>query len=118
MCRVSAASRGGDNGGAGGNGDWGLVLPGLPVPKARSGCPPDRAVGQIARWDIFPDRPSPRCWTSAAARPSRPDFELENSPATPAASIRNSPYPTETERTRSGRRLVATLAGRSLWAQG
>src|SRR5476649_208567 len=74
-----------------------VIMPGLLVPIARSDCLPDRAAWQIDHKDIFQDPPLPQCWTSAAARPWRLNFELESSPSTLAASIRNSPYPSQTE---------------------
>src|ERR1700722_13621765 len=60
-----------------------VVRLGLPVPRARSDCLPDRVVWQIGRRDSFQGPPSPQCWTSAAARSWRPNFELESSPSTP-----------------------------------
>src|SRR5437868_6454866 len=88
-------------------------MPGSPAPIARSDCLPDRAVGQIGRWDSARDPPAPRCWLSAAAQPWRPDFELESSPSTLAAWSRNTQYPSETERIRWGRRIAATPYGRN-----
>src|SRR5882724_7427839 len=89
-----------------------------PVPIARSDCLLDRAAWRTGHWGIFPDPPLPQCLTSAAAPPWRPDFELESSPSTLAAVIRNSRYPSERGQIRSVPRLVATQYDRSLWVLG